>query len=224
MKIRFLKSKKSKIIFSGLLLVLAAAIVRFVIVPCREASRYQPQEGDILFQSIIKFDLVPRTDMIRLIEGATNSPYSHCGVVFKKKEKWYVYEAMIFGVKQIPLWMWVARGERAKYDVYRLKEDYREHVPDFLDALKSQLGKPYDWRYSMDDKAIYCSELIYKAFKESAAEELGEMVRLGDLDWEPYKKTIVKYENGDPPLDKLLITPAHLSRAAQLDKIFSNGM
>jgi uncharacterized protein YycO len=221
---RILKSKKSKIIFSVLLLILAAAVVRFVVVPCCEASRYQPQEGDILFQSIIKSDMVPQTDMVRLIEGATNSPYSHCGVVVKKKDEWYVCEAMVFGVKEIPLWMWVSRGERAKYDVYRLKDDYRQHLPQFLDVLKSHLDKPYDWRYRMDDESLYCSELVYKAFKESANEELGETVRLGDLDWEPYRETIVKYEKTDPPLDRLIITPAHLSRATQLEKIFSNGM
>ena len=55
---------------------------------------------------------------------------------------------------------------------------------------------------------------------------LGELAaaKLGELNWRPYVATIRKYEGGDPPLDREMITPIDLSKAPQLQKIFDNGM
>ena len=38
---------------------------------------YQPREGDIIFQSL------PKMDLVLAIEGCTESKFSHCGVVIK---------------------------------------------------------------------------------------------------------------------------------------------
>jgi Permuted papain-like amidase enzyme, YaeF/YiiX, C92 family len=84
-----------------------------------------------------------------------------------------------------------------------------------LPPLKPE-GRPYDIRYELDDEKIYCSELIYKAFRTATGEELGKLQRLGDLDWRPYRETIEAIENGPAPLDRLMITPRSLSEAAQL--------
>ena len=42
-------------------------------------------EGDIIFQSNI-------SPQCRAIELATHSRYSHCGILFKKDGKWFVFE------------------------------------------------------------------------------------------------------------------------------------
>ena len=72
----------------------------------------------------------------------------------------------------------------------------------------------------MDDEAIYCSELVYKAFYDATGEKLGKLVNLGALDWKPYQATIEKYENGSVPLNRAMITPKHLAEADQIVKIF----
>jgi hypothetical protein len=41
---------------------------------------YAPQEGDIIFQSL------PHHELVDAIEGATRSPWSHCGVVMRENE------------------------------------------------------------------------------------------------------------------------------------------
>ena len=72
----------------------------------------------------------------------------------------------------------------------------------------------------MDDDALCCSELVHKGFYAATKEKLGELVKSGDLDWKPYKRTIEKYKNGPVPLDRAMITPNHLARVNQIVKIF----
>jgi hypothetical protein len=180
---------------------------------------YHPQAGDVLFQAL------PRVvDLVEAIEGVTRSNYSHCGVVLKgKDESWEVFESIGL-VGAIPLTNWVARGRGKKFSAFRLKEEHASALPKFKSALAKYAGRPYDWRYRMDDKFIYCSELVYKAYRDATGKPLGKLAKLGDLNWRPYLATIRKYEGGDPPLNREMITPIDLSKAPQLQKVFDNGM
>ena len=84
------------------------------------------------------------------------------------------------------------------------------------------LDRPYDTRYKMDDDRIYCSELIYKAYRAaSGGGEAGRLVRLGDLNWGKYERTIIELEGGPPPLDREMITPRDLALAPQLELVKS---
>ena len=177
--------------------------------------QYQVEEGDIIFQALPKVN-----DLVKMIEGVTESPYSHCGVVTRENGNWIVVEA-VSPVRKTSLYWWIARGRGwGKFAVYRLKEEHREHIPRFIEELEPFMGRPYDMKYRMDDERIYCSELVYKAWKNATGEELGELKKLGEMNWEPYEKTIRKYEGGPPPLERLIITPRHLSEARQLEKVF----
>ena len=189
---------------------------------CREEtgdSAYEPKAGDVVFQAL------PKTiDLVIAIEGVTKSNYSHCGVVIKGEDgNWRVFES-IGVVGSIPLHRWVARGRGAKFAAFRLKPEPAANLPAFLDALPKYAGRPYDSRYRMDDRFIYCSELVFKAYRDATGEPLGKLVRLGDLNWRPHVATIRKYEKGDPPLDREMITPIDLSKAPQFKKVFDNGM
>jgi hypothetical protein len=144
---------------------------------------YEPREGDVVFQSL------PRLDLIVMIEGATHSPYSHCGVVAKEDGRWVVIEALD-PVTATPLGMFAARGRDGLFDVYRPKAKYDPKLPAFIDAARARLGRAYDFRFRMDDEKIYCSELVYKAFQTATGEPLGRLVKVSDLDWKPYEATI----------------------------------
>jgi len=76
-----------------------------------------------------------------------------------------------------------------------------------------------DYHYDMDDAAIYCSELIYKAFRTATGEELGHLQKLGETPLEPYEPVIKQLEGGQVPLERLMITRAPL-RGPQLEKVF----
>ena len=135
----FPKSRAGKIRFGILLLVLMVVLVRGVLIPGYWYLSYRPQEGDIVFQSLLKTKLVPKTELVRTIEGITDSCYSHCGVVVKRDGKWYVNEA-IFDVHDTPLFSWIFRGRGARFAVYRLKDEYKKYIPEFISALENFRG------------------------------------------------------------------------------------
>jgi hypothetical protein len=180
--------------------------------------RYTPQEGDVLFQSL------PHNDLADAIEGTTHSPYSHCGVVLKNdKNQWVVIEA-IFNVHETPLFLWELRGRSGAFDAYRLDAKYTTIIPKYKEALLTFLGRPYDFNYDMTDKSgAYCSSLCYLAFQKATGEQMGTLEKLRDLDWKPYEQFIRDDQSGSLPLDRVMITPASLSRAPQLHEVYHSG-
>lgn len=173
---------------------------------------YKPQEGDVLFQSL------PRQELVNAIEGCTASPWSHCGIVARVDGRWVVYEA-IGEVRVTPIDDFYRRSREGRFAAYRLKPEFQKHVPGVLKKTRGYLGRPYDLRYRMDDEAIYCSELIYKAYRDATGEALGKLVKLGDLKWRPYQQIIERLEGGPVPVDREMITPRDLATAEQLERI-----
>jgi hypothetical protein len=195
-------------------LCIAALALVFFAAGC--SADYTPQEGDIVFQSL------PHNAIIDTIEGSTGSPFSHCGILHQVGTEWKVIEA-IGPVKETSVTAWEMQGRDGRFTVYRLKSKYRDKIPAFIKAAQGYEGLPYDIHYDMDDKAIYCSELIYKAFRKATGEELGRLQKLSELKWEPYVAVIKQLEGGVVPLDRLLITPRSMSEATQLEKVFEES-
>ena len=205
---------------SRLLLTIFTVLLCYnYIVPYAFFLFYQPKEGDIIFQS-----LPNASDLVKAIEGVSDSPYSHCGIILKKDNKWFVNEA-IMDVHSTPLLSFIARGRGKRFAIYRLTEQYQHHVKSVITELDKYQGKPYDFRYRLEDAEIYCSELIYNAYKDATNQNLGVCKKLGDLNWKPYKETILEHEGKQTiPLERLMITPIELSKAEQLEKVYSYGL
>lgn len=178
---------------------------------------YSPREGDIVFQSL------PHGELVDAIEGVTHSPYSHCGVVLLKDGQWIVVEAIVT-VHETPLIRWMQRGRKAGIAVYRLDPKYNAMIPEFKKHLVSYEGLPYDYDYEMSDKAIYCSELVYKAFQKATGEEMGHLEKLGDLDWKPFEGFIRSVQGDKLPLDRPMITPVSVSKAKQIKVVYRGGI
>lgn len=174
---------------------------------------YQPREGDFLFQSL------PHNPIIDAIEGCTESPFSHCGIVVDRAGKWHVIEA-IGPVRETPLPVWIAQGRNNKYVAFRLRAPLDAKVPAIIAAARKYKGRPYDIRYDFDDEKIYCSELMWKAVRDATGAKLGEIKTLGDLKWQPYEKVIRELENGGLPLERKMITPRALSEAPELQEVY----
>jgi len=152
---------------------------------------------------------------VAAIEGVTESTYSHCGIVARQNGHWVVYEAYR-NVEATPLREFLFRGRSQGFAVYRLKPSHRSWIPKTLEATRTFPGRPYDSRYRFDDEKIYCSELIYKAFEKASGEQLGIPAKVKELNWRPFEKTIVHYEGGPVPLERLMITPKAMALAPQL--------
>ena len=178
---------------------------------------YEPREGDLVFQS-----LPLTTELVEVIEGVSESRWSHCGIVERQGDEWVVLEALQT-VHRTPLADWIARGRDDALAVYRLAGDRDEQISGFLEAGRAFLGKPYDLRYAPDDDEIYCSELIQKAWLAVSGEQLGVSRRLGELNWEPYEAAIRRLDGGEPPLDRPIVTPRALTESPALQRAYFTG-
>jgi hypothetical protein len=179
-------------------------------------SDYKPMDGDVLFQAL------PHNPLVDAIEGVSNSKMSHCGIVEKNDGKWFVIEAL-GEVHGTPLEEWSERGRDEWFAAYRFTPEYQKQVPEILAAAESFSGRPYDFHYSFDDDAIYCSELVFKAFQKVTGRGLGQPRQLQELNWRPNEEFIRSLEGGGLPLDREIITPVDLSRAPELVKVHESG-
>lgn len=166
--------------------------------------------GDVVFQSL-------SGDLPDLVEGVTDSPWSHCGLVIRDEAGGLcVLEAIADGVVVTPLEAWIRRGRGGRGLARRLRPRFRTAIPEWIRAAKAHMSKPYDSRFRLDDEAIYCSELVWKAFRRATGQSLGPLVPLRELDWRPRADAIRALEDGPVPLDREIITPHHLAHAPQL--------
>jgi hypothetical protein len=208
----------------GVFLVATLAIATYIYGPSSyAAATYQPQEGDVVFQSL------PHSPLVNAIEGGSGSPLSHCGIVAREGNRWVVYEALR-PVGPTRLSHYLARGRNRAFLVKRLRPEHQTYIPAMLTSVREMRGKPYDIRYRLDDNraAIYCSELIYLAWQDatagqSSAQPLGKLITLGELKWKPYEQLIEHLEKAPPPLDRQMITPRDLSQAKQFETALSFG-
>jgi hypothetical protein len=172
-------------------------------------------DGDIIFQT----SQSPQSEAIQL---ATHSKYSHCGIIMWQNEKCFVAEA---GAKVIltPFETFVKRGKGGHYVVKRLI-DWENVIgrSGFKKAMtlysKSFAGKQYDFYFGWSDDKIYCSELVWKIYKEAFNVEPGKLQRLRDFDLsnEKVKQKMRERYKTHVPLDEKVISPAAIFDAANL--------
>ena len=124
------------------------------------------REGDVIFQT-------SQSRQSPLIQIATRSKISHCGIVVMKNGEPYVLETLKTLVLT-PLDDFIARGEGKKY---WLKRSAKENIKI---QYASYLGKPYDLAFKFDNDKFYFSELIYVIYKEQLGIELCEPKQVGD--------------------------------------------
>lgn len=161
------------------------------------------RDGDIIFQT-------SRSGQSVAIQRATHSPYSHVGVVLYRDGKPFVFEA-IATVRYTPLATWIARGDGGRYVVRRLKRPLQPvEMQKLHEATKAYEGKPYDLYFEWNDSRIYCSELVWKMYREATGLEIGTLQKLRELDLtDPAVKAKMRERYGkDIPLDERMISPA----------------
>jgi len=105
-------------------------------------------EGDLIFHT-------SQSAQSRAIQLATHSPYSHCGLLYKRDGEWQVFEA-VQPVKLTPLSSWVARGQGGHFVVKRLRDAATALTPAALARLRAAgqplLGRDYDLAFNWSDE------------------------------------------------------------------------
>jgi uncharacterized protein YycO len=184
------------------------------------ADQDEIKNGDLIFQT----SLSPQSKAIQL---ATKSKYSHCGLIYKDGNNFYVFEA-VQPVKRSPLDKWIARGQDGKYVIKRLKNADQVLTPTTLTKMRQIgdqfKGKNYDLTFEWSDNKIYCSELIWKIYQRATGIEIGKLEKLSDFDLtnEAVKK-IMKERYGDNiPAEEIVISPTSIFDSELLTTVKSN--
>lgn len=178
------------------------------------------KSGDLIFQTSL-------SGQSRAIQLATHSTYSHCGIIYLTDKGPLVFEA-VQPVRFTPLKKWIARGQKGKYVVKRLKNADQVLTPAALEKMKqigeAFKGRNYDLAFGWSDEQLYCSELIWKIYQRATGIEIGQLQKLRDFDLrspEVRKKLRERYGE-HPPLDEPVISPAALFDSELLITVRSN--
>lgn len=192
-------------------------IFSFGLMGCRSSDRVKLQNGDIIFQT-------STSPQSQAIQAATHSRYSHMGLLYQKGERFYVLEA-VQPVKLTPLGTWIQRGKDRHYVVKRLKNSKGVLSAKNLEKMKSEgskyLGKSYDLYFEWSDDRIYCSELVWKIYKNVFDIEIGKLQRLAEFDLSnPVVQAKLEERYGkNIPLDEWVISPGQMFKSERLETV-----
>lgn len=166
------------------------------------------QDGDLIFQT-------SESKQCEAVRIATNSKFSHCGIILFVNGGEFVLEA-VQPVKITPLEEWIAHGKEHKYVVKRLKNADKILTEETLDKMKAYgkqfLGKEYDAYFEWTDNRIYCSELVWKIYKNGAGIELSKLKQLKDFNLtdERVQKILKERYGNEVPLEEKVVAPSDL--------------
>ena len=178
------------------------------------------QNGDIIFQT-------SQSKQCEAVKIATNSKFSHCGIIYIEDGKTYVYEA-VQPVKMTLLEDWISHGKDAKYAVKRLRNSDKILTNEVLQKMKSYgksiNNKDYDLYFEWSDDKIYCSELVWKIYKNGANIELCKTKKLKDFNLDnSLVKNIMKERYGSKiPYNEAVVAPSQLYESEIVETIFDN--
>jgi uncharacterized protein YycO len=183
-------------------------------------SKAEIKNGDIVFQTSV-------SGQSKAIQLATHSKYSHCGIVYRNGENYFVYEA-VEPVGLTPLNDWIARGSGGHFVIKRLKNADEVLTSQVLNKMKAVgdrfKGKHYDLYFEWTDDRIYCSELIWKVYKEATGLVLGKLEKLKSFDLTSLavkEKMKARYGN-KIPMNETVISPESIYNSELLITIKSN--
>ncbi|MFC4992571.1 YiiX/YebB-like N1pC/P60 family cysteine hydrolase [Rubritalea tangerina] len=199
------------------IVIALSAILSFGYAEYSTHNPYALQDGDIVFQS-------GHRGQANAIKAATNSEWTHVGVVFKKHDQWWVLEA-VQPVKFTKLEDFIKRHPKS-FHARRLKDTSSINAASLSRAeqwAKQNIRKDYDLKFLWDDKKLYCSELVWKVYKHAADVELCEKRPMKSYNLEhPTVASLIKQRYGDLnnlPLDSPVVAPSDIAESELLVEV-----
>jgi hypothetical protein len=176
------------------------------------------QEGDIVFQSSM-------SGQSYAIQLATDSKYSHCGMIIKTKTGKLMVAEAVQPVVFTPLSEWIRRGDDHHCVVKRLKNAEDILTDEVLLEMRKTaygfMGKNYDLKFAWDDKEMYCSELVWKIYERCASIKLGEPQPMKNYNLDhPVVQKIMKERYGNKiPYDMPMVAPSTIYDSELLETV-----
>jgi uncharacterized protein YycO len=177
------------------------------------------KEGDIIFQTSL-------SGQGKAVQLATHSLYTHCGIIYKNQAQWEVYEA-VQPVKITPLGDWISQGDGEHYVIKRLKNaDFvltAANLAKMKEYGKQFKGKNYDLYFGWSDERIYCSELVWKIYKEGTGVEVGKLRKLKDFDLtsKEVKAKMAERYGDNVPYEESVVSPEDIFKSDLLELVKS---
>ncbi|WP_310556552.1 YiiX family permuted papain-like enzyme [Flavobacterium sp.] len=175
------------------------------------------QDGDIIFQT-------SESSQCEAVRIATNSKFSHCGIIYIIDGKQFVYEA-VQPVKLTKIDDWITHGKDNKYVIKRIKNASTILTPSIVKNMKNYgqqfNNKNYDLYFEWSDDKIYCSELIWKIYKNGAGIELCKLEKLKHFNLKNKTvQTILKERYGNNiPLEEAVVAPSQIVDSEILETV-----
>jgi hypothetical protein len=193
----------------NILLICFAALLIAAALGCqRPSGELQLRPGDVVFQDLD----TPQSQAVKL---ATNSEFSHCGIVFYQDDNLFVYEALQ-PVRVTPLVEWINQGVDSFYVAMRLY-GYdtlltEEALGNMKQVAESYLGLPYDIYFDWSDSQMYCSEYVWKIYDQGIGVQIADLHKFADYDLShPEVQQILQQRWGDSlPMDDPVVAPEDL--------------
>ena len=131
-----------------------------------QTSADKLKEGDLIFHT-------SKSEQSPLIQYATMSVLSHCGIIIEKGNGLYVLEAT-GKLKLTPLQEFINRGKG--------KQWWAKRVIDKPIKVKYShlLGRRYDKSFKPDNNLFYCSELLHNIYQKQFGIELCKYRKVSD--------------------------------------------
>lgn len=189
--------------------------------------------GDIVFQTT-------RTNASDAIMLASGTLYTHVGIVEVNEEGHPMVIEAVGPVRALPLDDWIGKGEGGRVTVKRIRNLDGTRAKQATANARRYLGRPYDHYFYESRDQIYCSELVYLAFKEGADIAVGREEKIRDLniDTAAAQKLIRQRWKAHPLckarsartfeacyaliLDQTLVTPASIARDPQMELVYTS--
>ncbi len=139
----------------------------FLLFGFAQCNQSKFKEGDILFASI---SCGPLCDAInKVTDGYAGKDYNHCALVVKHKDTLCVVEAIGNKVQYNSIQKFYARvGDTTSVKNVlhmRLQNEYKNLIKVASIQAQTYVGQPYDDAFILNNNKMYCSEVVYEAFK-----------------------------------------------------------
>ncbi len=182
------------------------------------------ENGDFIFQNL---DCGPLCDAIEQVtDGIYGMDFSHVGLVYRDGDSLKVIEAIGSSVRLTPITVFLSRSiDSAGYPkicIGRVKKQYKSIQKKAIQNARTMIGTPYDDLFLYGNDKLYCSELIYDAFKKANKDipffELQPMTFKDPSTHTFFPAWMSYYENLHHPIPEgdLGINPGALSKSKKL--------
>ncbi len=131
------------------------------------------ETGDLILQSHKDIAAWP-------VSIASQSRFSHIGIIVRKTDGTLRVLDSSGSVGERDLEQWINLGHGRQFEVYRDTRLTPLQKAQLVNAAHTYDGMPYDYVFLFDNDSLYCSELVYNAYRDIGV-NIGKVQKISSL-------------------------------------------